>query len=300
MKSLFVTLLILAAGFLAYDYFLAAPWQRLVFEKGPAPAARVAVVPDAEVGAEVPSAPTMAPKSASDDYVPTVPGLPERNFVPPKLASLEELTGNWTVVPGHAFPRPIKLHRAVDVKMTAGSARIPEGATAYAYAVENGMVTVGPTETSKARGAVALSDTDLQEQLKQSYEKWKIARVEMARNSWRARKTAKAGKNVLVNEPVNLAGALDATGKPMQANDGTYPLLLASMKAGDVTDITQPRVRRWGQAESKIVSGQPVWTVDVWYETMAFSGPMEARAQAHVRNGRVVAWIYPGSGEPVP
>ena len=52
--------------------------------------------------------------------------------------------------------RPIKLRKAVDVKMAAGSARIPEGATAYAYAAENGIVTVGPTETSKARGSAVL------------------------------------------------------------------------------------------------------------------------------------------------
>ncbi|HYF37883.1 MAG TPA: hypothetical protein VD994_21450, partial [Prosthecobacter sp.] len=106
--------------------------------------------------------------------------------------------------------------------------------------------------------------------------------------------------NVTVNDPVDLAGALDGAGKPVQAKDGTYPLLLASMKSGDVTDITLPRVRRWGAPELREQEGQLTWTVDVWYETMAFCGPMEARAQAQVRNGRVIAWIYPGSGEPVP
>lgn len=304
MKSLFITLLILGAGFLAYDYYLAAPWQRLVFAKGPVPVASepgpVLTLPERPDEA---SAAGQAPKggaAAPDTYVPTVPGVPTGEFVPPQLASLEDLTKNWTAVPAHAFPRAIKLRKAVAVQMTAGSAQIPAGATAYAYGAENGVVTVGPTETSKARGRVALADTDLQEQLKQSYERWRVARVEMARNAWQARKTAKPGRNVTVNEPINLAEALDAQGKPVQATDGSYPLLLASMRAGDVTDITLPRVRRWGQPEAKVVKGQPTWTVDLWYETMAFCGPMEAHAQAQVRGGRVVAWVYPGSGEQVP
>jgi hypothetical protein len=38
----------------------------------------------------------------------------------------------------------------------------------------------------------------------------------------------------------------------------------------------------------------------VFYETMAFCGPIDAEAQAQVRDGKIVRWIYPGSGEPVP
>ena len=31
MKSLFVTLLILGGAFAAYDYYLARPWERVIF-----------------------------------------------------------------------------------------------------------------------------------------------------------------------------------------------------------------------------------------------------------------------------
>jgi hypothetical protein len=300
MKSLFITLLILGLAFLAYDYFLAPPWERLVFERAAKPKAdagptltRHVVEDDGPVTA--PAAPKAAP-TADRLTLPALPG----DFVPPALASLEELTKNWSVVPPQAFPRQVKLHQPVDVKMSMGSARIQAGATAYAYAVEDGMVSVAPTDTSTARGAIPIMDTDLPDQLRQSYDKWKTARVEQARKAWLARKTAKPGANVTINDPVDLSRALDPAGKPVRAGDGTYPLLLASMKNGDVTDITLPRVRRWGEVETQMIDGQPAWTVDVWYETMAFCGPMEARAQAQVRNGRVIAWIYPGSGEPVP
>lgn len=298
MKSLFITLLILGAAFVGFDYFLAAPWQRVVFERGPRPPAPVAE-PRREV-ADPDMAPVVVTPPPATDYVPSVPVLPAKDFVAPRVATLEELTKNWTSIPAHAFPREIKLRKAVDVKMAVGSARIPVGGTAYAHATDHGLVTVAPTQTSLARGTVAVADTDLPDQLRQSYEKWKTARIDTARQAWLAKKTAKVVNNVTTNEPVNLAGALDPAGRPMQVKDGTYPLLLASMKAGDVTDITLPRVRRWGAAVPQVIEGQPTWTVDVWYQTMAFCGPMEAQAQARVRNGRVIAWVYPGSGEPVP
>jgi hypothetical protein len=302
MKSLFITLLILGTAFLGYDYFLVPPWERLVFEQGPRPkqpAPGMKVSDDSQETA----AGLLPPRKelvVTSSYEPTVPSIPSREFVPPKLASLEELTKQWTTVPPHAFPRRVKLHAPVDVKMAMGSARIPKGATAFAYSAAEGLLSVAPTETSTARGAVAIRDTDLPEQLEQSYAKLKSAKIDAARKAWLARKTAKPVVNVTINEPLDLSGALDPAGRPLQARDGTYPLLLASMRAGDVTDITQPQVSRWGEAERRTIEGLPTWTVDVWYTTMAFCGPMEARAQAHVRDGHVVAWIYPGSGEPVP
>jgi hypothetical protein len=298
MKSLFVTLLILGAAFLAYDYFLAPPWDRLVFEK--------AAKPKADAGPRLTAhtvqddGPAASPSTPSGSHRPTVPAAGAQDFVPPTLASLEELTKNWSEVPPQAFPRQVKVNQPVDVKMSMGSARIPAGATAHAYAVQDGMVSVAPTDTSTARGSIPINETDLPDQLRQSYEKWKTARVELARKAWLAKKTAKPGANVTINDPVDLTHALDTAGKPTRAGDGTYPLLLASMKKGDVTDITLPRVRRWGEPVAEVIDGKPAWTVDVWYETMAFCGPMEARAQAQVRDGRVIAWIYPGSGEPVP
>ncbi|MDZ4288410.1 MAG: hypothetical protein U0984_10655 [Prosthecobacter sp.] len=297
MKSLFVTLVILAAAFLGYDYYLAAPWERLVFERGPKPVPTLA--PSREVEDASPVAP-MTAKAPAVEYVPAIPVVPSKEFVPPQVASLEELTKNWTAIPAHAFPREIKLRKAVDVKMAVGSARLPEGATAYAHSVDNGLIAVAPTQTSPARGTVAVMDSDLPDQLRQSYEKWKTARIESARQAWLGKKTAKTINNVTVNSPVDLTGALDPAGKPMQAKDGTYPLLVASMQAAEVTDITLARIRRWGHPIAKLIGGQPTWTVDVWYQTMAFCGPMEAQAQAQVRNGKVIAWIYPGSGEPVP
>lgn len=302
MKSLFVTLLILSGVFLGYDYFLAAPGERLVFKRTLNPGRGMdptAVIPhEIEDGDPVSSIP-VADKAPTSDAAIKIPALPSKDFVPPVLPSLEELTQNWVNIPAHAFPREVKLRKFVDVKMAAGSARIPAGAPAYARSAENGWLTVAPTPTSTAWGRVPLGDTDIQDQIRGSYARWKNGRIEQARQAWLAKKTAKPMTNVTVNDPVSTAGALDSAGRPMQNNDGTYPLLMASMKAGDVTEISPPKVRRWGKAEQKVIQGQPLWTVDVWYDTVVFCGPIVAQAQARVRDGKVIAWVYP-SGEPVP
>lgn len=67
-----------------------------------------------------------------------------------------------------------------------------------------------------------------------------------------------------------------------------------------VTDITPKKIKSWGSPQLVTVEGRPTWIMDVIYNTLVFCGPVEARAQAHVRDGRVIRWVYPGTGEPVP
>ena len=86
----------------------------------------------------------------------------------------------------------------------------------------------------------------------------------------------------------------------MRSTDGSYPILLASMSAGEVTDITPKKVKHIGQPQLVTAEGRPTWVIDVHYDTVVFCGPIEAHAQAHIRDGKVVRWVYPGSGEPVP
>ena len=190
MKSFLITLLIIGSAFLVYDYWLTPPWQRLVFERAAPPAVPVTpvAVEEADVPVIPPPAPVPVPKS---DYVPRIPEIATTEFVPPVIPSLEDLTAGWTKIPAQAFPRQVTLKVPVDVKMAVGAARLPAGSTAYAYGENGGRLTVGPTSESPARGSVALTETDLPDQLRTSYAQWKTARIEQARRAWQARKTAK-------------------------------------------------------------------------------------------------------------
>ncbi|HRH97421.1 MAG TPA: hypothetical protein PLB55_15885 [Prosthecobacter sp.] len=283
MKALFITILIFVSAFLIYDRFVAPPGQRVVFENPPMePSGRP---PPAKT---VYSTPT---PRVVDSPAPT-PG--HEVFAPPQIESLEALTKNWTVFPPSAFPRQVKLSKPVQLRMAGGSSTLPAGSTAYALAAQANVLIIAPTETSQARGQIFVHDTDMPTQVRESYERWKRGRIDMAQAAWRKQQAAGGPASV------SMPHAVDASGQPKRNADGSYDLLLASMKSGQVTDIKLNKIQRWGAPQARTLDNQPTWAVSVFYETMAFCGPIDAEAQAHVRDGQVLRWIYPGSGEPVP
>ncbi len=306
LKSLFVTLLILAGVFAAYDFYLARPWERVIFEKGPRPAATVnPVILDhvVEDDGPIPVATTKPAEAATkpaDNWQPSIPKIPTNEFVAPAIQSVETITKNWTMIPKQAFPRSVILKKDVQVKMSVGAATLSAGATAHARAFDTGVISVAPTETSTARGAVAVMDTDFPDQIHVSYEKWKVARIEQSRQAWLAGKTK---NNSVVKDNSTMANGVGvsfgADGKPGQNADGSYNLLLAVISAGKVSDVDPKKVVSWGKPEMKTVDGKPTWVIDVRYEAKTIFGLMEVNSHAHVRDGSYVRWVY-DSGEPLP
>jgi hypothetical protein len=155
------------------------------------------------------------------------------------------------------------------------------------------VLLVAPTETSQARGQIFVHDTDMPTQVRASYERWKKGRIEQARVAWKQ-------KLASGTTTASMPHAVDSLGKPKANADGSYDLLLASMRSGQVTDIKPAKIKRWGTPQATTIDNKPTWTLNLWYETIAFCGPLDAEAQAQIRDGQVIRWIYPGSGEPVP
>ncbi len=282
MKPLFITLLIFASALLLYDRFITPPGQRIVFENPPFGPQ------DEPVSKTVHRTP--APRVV-DSPAPT---LGSDGFVPPQIEPLESLTKNWTAFPPQAFPRQVKLSKPVQLRMAGGSSTLPAGSTAYALSAQANVLVIAPTQTSQARGQIFVHDTDMPTQVRESYERWKQGRIEMAQAAWK--KQQSSGHSASLSMP----HAVDAAGKPKRNADGSYDLLLASMQSGEVTEIKLNKIRRWGTPQATTIDHQPTWAVSVFYETIVFCGPIDAEAQAQVRDGKVVRWIYPGSGEPVP
>ena len=307
MKSLFITLLILGGAFAAYDYYLAKPWERVIFEKGPRPAAAAkAVIPDHVVEDDGPAAKTAAASATAkaskpaDNWQPTIPKIQNDEFVAPTIQSVETITKNWTMIPKQAFPRPVILKKDVEVKMSVGASTLRAGATAQALSADNGVITISPTATSTARGNVAVMDTDFPDQIHVSYEKWKVARIEQSRQAWIAGKTKNTtpGKdNSTLSNGVGVS--FGAEGKPAQNPDGSYNILLAVISSGKVSDVDPKKVVHWSAPEIRTVDGKPTWVIDVRYEAKTIFGLMEVDSHAHIRDGSYVRWVY-DSGEPLP
>jgi hypothetical protein len=314
LKSLFVTLLIIGGAFLAYDRYLAPEKDKIVFKNRaagtetavPPPAPTVNPVPSAVETPTAPAAPVSAPPVASMPESGSVsmtapssapapaPAPADDGFVPPRIPSVEDATMNWMRIPATAFPRAVKLSKPATFKAGFGSTQVGAGATVTVIAAQQGTLTIAPNAASTLRSTVPIDATDLKATLAQVYETWRTGRIAEARRAWEKRDATPA-----TPAAVQVA-AFDSSGKPERDADGRFPLLLASMKSGAVTEITPQSITRWGNPEKDESSGKPAWIVPIEYDAVTAFGKFSTEAIAKIAEGRVIGWYYKGSGEVVP
>lgn len=312
MKGILVLILAAAVGYVAYQYVYPIIADSMKFEKHK-PKQEVVVAPKPEPKKEVvviaPPKPVMEepkpvmepPKPAPMVEAPKPEPVKPKDgeFVAPNFDPIEVATQNWANIPKSAFPRQVKLKKDLDLQMKIGNStaatQVKAGGNIVAVGQDGMDILVSPTETSPMRGKVGMDDTDLKETLTEIYERWKVARTETLR---RAHEFKLASAERAKNAPPPTKGATASAGndKPSRDADGTYPLLLASMKSGQVTEIKPESIKEWG--EPQMTEG--VWTVIVKYETQTMFGKFDTEAQAQIKNGKVEKWIYTGSGEEVP
>ncbi len=301
MKSLFYTLLILGGAFLSYDYFVAPPGQKVVFKSlNPPQSVKPASVKPVEepIPAVVETAPAPVMPAVVETPKPVAPApAPVASSTGPKFDPIEVLTGNWLKIPASAFPREVKLLQDAMFKMSVGASKVAAGGKAFALGAENGVIILAPTETSPARAQLPIDGTDLKTQLNESYEKWKIVRAEELK-AIAAKKQQQTAAQPAIAAPSS--SEADASGKPVRAGDGSYPLLIASMKRGQVTEITPENITGWQEPQPTTVQGRNGWAVKVNFNAKTVFGPQPAEAQAVVLNGKVTGWYFTGSGEEVP
>lgn len=308
LKSLFITALVLGAAFLAYDYFLAPPEEKVVFKKASenhagaaaAPVAAASTTPAQSAPPSVPPPPSpevtpatpapRAPSAGSPPPVVSAASSPDA-FTPPAIPSVEQATANWSRVPATAFPRQVKLVMPVAFKASYGGTQMPAGSEVTALSLQDGSLLLAPSPSSAARASVTVDTTDLKASLTTAYNAWRERRIEEARIAWKNR-----DRNPVVSSTPEVA----ADGKPQVSADGTFPLLLASMRAGMVTEVTPTSITRWGTPEQGDHNGKPCWVVPVEYDAQTAFGKFSTTAVAKVVDGRVAGWFYKGSGEPVP
>lgn len=321
MKALGILFLALIVGFVGYKYAypsLAASFDLQKKVEKPIEVVKPTVV---EV---TPKKPTEAPKPKVEEPAPVMPPKPEPmpeapkvavtggmgeavktepkegEFVPPTFPPIEEIVKNWTDIPKGAFipPRPVTLLVEAEFKMSVGSTKMKPGGLVAAMGQEGPLLVIAPTETSTARARVGMDDTNVKKVLNEAYEKWKVAMTERAKRQFEFKKTSASRQQ----EAGKGGGGKASPGntKPARDADGTYPILIASMKAGKVTEITPQNIKKWGDAVIENIDGKDYWTVIVSYTTKTMFGDFDVDAQARVFNGAVEKWVYTGSGEVVP
>lgn len=311
MKGILVLILAAAIGYVSYQYAYPILAGYVKFEKKKKEVA-VVEAPKPVVKKEIvvvePPKPVMeAPKPMPVMETPKPEPMPEtpkpvvdpNAFVAPTLKSIEEVTQNWAVIPPGAFPRQVTIKRDLQLNMKIGNStagtQIKAGGSLYAVGQDGSNLYVSPSDTSPMKGLVPIEDTNIKDVLTQGYEQWKINHIATLK---RAHEYKLAAAERAKNAPPTAKGGTAKAGndQPAKDKDGTYPLLLASMKSGQVTEIKPAAIKEWGEA--KLTEGY--WIIPVKYETETMFGKFDTEAAAYVKNGAVEKWIYTGSGEVVP
>lgn len=308
MKSFVLTLLILGALFLGYDYFLAPAGEKMVFKKpgsqagvaNPSPSSVANAGPAdraslAAAGKTVEPPPVaMAPEPTPPPPVPVGPAPAAAAPEAVGLPSVEGFTQNWTKFPPSAFPRPVKLNQDVRFALGAGTAVVNAGGEVVAIEWTPKGLIVAPTADSKARAVVSMESTDFKVRMTGIYDAWKARQLA---SSPRPDAPSVAQSSASTTAP---AREMEADGRPVVAVDGTIPILVAAMKAGRVSEVTPHNITRWGTPKLEKVNGQDLWAVEVDFTSATQMGRIDAESVAHIRNGKILAWVFKGTGEPVP
>ena len=320
MKPLIVIALAIAVGYVSYEYVYPPFADAMKFTKHlpkpekeivVAPAPKPAVKKEPKIVMEAPPEPK--PEMKPEEPKPEMPKVPEaapvdpNAFVAPVFPPVNEITQNWAAVPKGFFntPKQVTMKKDLELKMQMGKATaattFKNGTKIFVMGQEGPNLVVGASAGSPMRGLVAMDDTDFKDVFAAAYEQVKVLQTENARKAHEYRlASAERAKNAPAAPAGGGGGGSSSNDKPAKDADGSYPLLVASMKAGEVTEIKTDNIKSWGDVAHEKIDGTEYWTVNVKYETQTMFGKFETEAQARIKNGRVEKWVYTGSGEVVP
>jgi hypothetical protein len=306
MKALLVLILAAAVGIAAYQYEpQLGAWLGLNMKPTPplVQAPVVVEVPKVSVKVE-PKKEAPKPKSETKMEEPkpvAPPPLPaptkpkEGEFVAPTFPSIDERTSNWTAIPANMFPRQVKCSKDISLKGKVGGTTVPAGNPIWAISANGANLVVAPAPASPFRGEISIDDCDFKAIVTGIYKGFVTQQVALAKAKFDQDRMAKAN-------PAAAAKPKGITGdpQPTKDGDGAYPWLLASMGAGEVTEIKKDNIKAWGDAKKQKVDGKDVWVVEVTFEAKTPFGNFETIAAAHVKDGQVLKWLYRDTGEVVP
>jgi hypothetical protein len=189
----------------------------------------------------------------------------------------------------------VKIAKDLEVKSAIGATKVAAGGSAYAIGQDGADLVIAPSPDSKFKGKLAIADTNIKDVITGIYETYKV------NETARQQRLFELKKQEALHPKASVASAGGgADNRPEKDKDGSFPILLASMKAGEVTEIKPDNIKKWGEATREKDKEHDFWSVVVTFEATTPFGKFEQDAQAQVKNGKVLKWIYTGSGEVVP
>ena len=273
--------------------------------------------------AERPAAPAAAAASPLDaGFDPEI----VRRYPMPVFKPIEALVGDWKAIPPSAFPRQVTTKVPLDLRLAggAGSAKLEAGTKVVALGAANGSLSLAPALDSPLQGELPLDQTNFKDVLAGVYEKFKERKrddvLALRRGAQDARTTVAATRSPTGTTASNLPELLEKPGteptpdvmstigaRPPQNADGTVPAMVASINERQAAAARKKResepkladIKSWSRLRVQDFEGEPYWAGSVRYTARTIFGEFPAEALALIRQGRVVKWVYAGTGEPV-
>ncbi len=96
-----------------------------------------------------------------------------------------------------------------------------------------------------------------------------------------------------------LASAQSDLGPKPRRGTGGYPVLMRSLRAGEVDEIDPDKITSWGHVSPQSFGGENYWAVNFIFTANTLFGSQECGGTALVKGGKVVRWVYTVSGRPI-
>lgn len=248
------------------------------------------------VAPELPNS-TTQPEGMSPGQTPVVAQVDEidAKYPLPAFREISEITKEWSSIPSRAFPRPVKTLVPVNLEGPTGKVLIPEQSEALAVGMTQGMLVLMKSRDNPARSLVPIANTDLKDTLTTLYGKYKAYKTEQVMKQRERARGLKARANGATAAELAAAGP-----KPKVESGGVITVMLASLRAKQITETIEERIMAWGDLNVEQINGESYWTGTIQCTVdNAIFGPTPTELMALIRDDKVVKWLYSGSKEEV-
>jgi len=218
----------------------------------------------------------------------------EKRYPFPEIPPLLEYVDNWNNVPQRAFPKLVSIKQPVDFEMKQGGqvvarGKMPAGSKMAPVRLQGDQLVLSGGGASPISVTVPVEETDFKELIESRYN----AFVESQNAEVLAQRQAERDRRL---------GAIVHEESLTDWNDGSDPRfdpVKASLQKGEVGiySLSDASKWRWGGLEN--IDGTEFETAFVILVSEAAFGVTEVELKVLMREGKVVLWIDPATGEKI-
>jgi hypothetical protein len=221
--------------------------------------------------------------------------VPKDEFIPPAFKTIAEVTNNWLSLPKSLYSKPFITQVEIPVRSNVGGTTIAVGGQFYVLSQSALMLEVGPAPGSPFKGQVHMDQTNIKSFVTEVYDKWVANQIAAARRAYEAKKFAAANPSA-----AKVASRSVRDDRPEKDDEGKYAILINSIKAAEVTEVSLENIKKWGDVKRVKEDGEEMWQVTILFEANTAFGKFDQDALVYVKNGVVKKWLYAGSRELIP